>query len=222
MDPARGNRNRLARPNALPGTQRQHRGAWSAVRGGLHDDDDLDGAPESDSFEVEGIQAFNRLTAAVTGLESRLGVLEHGLGSKATQAERAASTAATAAQSAIRAAEHVEAVARAEARSWTAYATCLVVAGTLAAGGLGYLLGEQAGQATGEAAGYKAAVNANAAASWTNTPAGQAALTLDRAGSVDRLARCDGQGWKVVVQAGRRSCYPHAAADGKVYGWTLP
>ena len=55
--------------------------------------DETDDQP--DSFEVEGIQAFNRLAAAVTGLESRLGVLEHGLGSKATQAERAASTAAT-------------------------------------------------------------------------------------------------------------------------------
>ena len=192
------------------------------MRGEIHHDDDLDDATAPDSFEVEGIQAFNRLTASVTGLESRLGALEHGLGSKATQAERAASTAATAAQGAMRAAEHVEAAARAEARSWTAYATCLVVAGTLAAGGLGYLLGEQAGQATGEAAGYRTAVDQNAAASWANTPAGQAALALDRAASVDRLTRCDGQGWKVVVQAGRKTCYPHAAADGKVYGWTLP
>ena len=69
----------------------------------------------------------------------------------------------------------------------------------LAAGGIGYLLGEQAGQATGEAAGYRTAVDQNAAASWANTPAGQAAFALDRAASVDRLTRCDGQGWKVVA-----------------------
>ena len=192
------------------------------MRDERHHDEDLDGAPEPDSFEVEGIQAFNRLAGAVQGLESRLGALEHGLGSKAVQALEAASTARTAAQNAIQAAQHVEAATRAEARSWTAYATCLVVAGTLAAGGIGYLLGEQAGQATGEAAGYRTAVDQNAAASWANTPAGQAALALDRAGSADRLARCNGQGWKVVVQSGQRVCYPSAAADGKVYGWTLP
>ena len=192
------------------------------MRDELHDADNLDDAPELDGFEVEGIQAFNRLAGAVQGLESRLGALEHGLGSKAAQALEAAYTARTAAQSAIQAAEHVEASTRAEARSWTAYAACLVLAGTLAAGGGGYLLGEQAGQATGEAAGYRTARTEAAAASWANTPAGQTALALDKAGSVDRIARCDGQGWKVVVQNGRRLCYPHSAADGKVYGWTLP
>ena len=192
------------------------------MRDELHDADDLDDVPEPDGFEVEGIQAFNRLAEAVTGLESRLGALEHGLGSKTAQALEAASTARTAAQNAIQAAEHVEAATRAEARSWTAYAACLVLAGTLAAGGLGYLLGEQAGQATGEAAGYRTAVDQNAAASWANTPAGQLALALDRAGSVDRLVQCGGQGWKVIVQSGRKVCYPSAAADGKVYGWTLP
>ena len=192
------------------------------MRDELHDDDDLGDAPEPDPFEVEGIQAFNRLAGAVMGLESRLTDLEHSLGAKAAQAEQAASEAATAAYNAAQATKHVEAATRAEARSWTAYAVCFVVCGTLAAGGLGYLLGEQAGQATGEAAGYRAARSEAAAASWANTPAGQAALALDRAGSVDRLVQCGGQGWKIVVQSGRRVCYPSAAADGKVYGWTLP
>ena len=189
-----------------------------------HDDDldDLDGAPEPDSFEVEGIQAFNRLTTAVTGLQSRLVDLEHGLGVKTAQAEQAASEAATAAYNATQAAEHVEAATRAEARSWTAYAALIVAGSVLSAGIVGYLLGERAGQATGEAAGYRTAVDQNAAASWANTPAGQTAFALDRAGSADQLARCDGQGWKVVVRDGRRACYPHTAADGKVYGWTLP
>ena len=78
------------------------------------------------------------------------------------------------------------------------------------------------GRETGLAEGYRAAVNANAAASWANTPSGQVALALDRAGSVDQLARCTGQGWKVVVQSGRRVCYPYSAADSKTYGWALP
>ena len=187
-----------------------------------HHDEDLDGASEPDGFEVEGIQAFNRLAGAVQGLESRLGALEHGLGSKTTQAERAASTALTAAQNATQAAERAQAATRADARSWTAYAALIVAGSVLSAGIVGYVLGERAGQATGEAAGYRTARSEAAAASWANTPAGQAASALDRAGSVDQLARCDGQGWKVVVRDGRRLCYPHAAADGKVYGWTLP
>ena len=189
------------------------------MRGELHDDEDPDGP---DSFEVEGVQAFTQLTSAVTGLQSRLGALEQGLSAKAAQAERAATTALAAAQNASQAAERAHDATRADARSWTAYAACIVAGCVLSASIVGYLLGEQAGQATGEAAGYRTAVDQNAAASWANTPAGQAALALDRAGSVDRLARCDGQGWKVVVQSGRRVCYPSAAADGKVYGWTLP
>ena len=69
--------------------------------------------------------------------------------------------------------------------------------------------------------GYRATADVNAAASWANTPSGQIAFALDRAGSLNRLAQCDGQGWR-FVQNGRRSCYPHATVDGKVYGWTLP
>lgn len=187
-----------------------------------HQDEDLDEAPEPDSFEVEGIQAFNRLTTAVTGLESRLSTLEHGLSAKAAQVLEAASTARTAAQNAIQAAQHVEAATRAEARSWTAYATCLVVCGTLSAGGIGYLLGEQAGQATGEAAGYRTARTEAAAASWANTPAGQTALALDRAGSLPLLAQCNNQGWKVETIQGRRLCIVRPVKDGSIYGWTLP
>ena len=188
-----------------------------------HDDlDDGDDASEPDSFEVEGIQAFNQLAEAVTGLQSRLVDLELGLGRKAAQALEAASTARTAAQNATQAAERAQDATRADARSWTAYAALIVAGSVLSAGIVGYVLGERAGQATGEAAGYRTARTEAAAASWANTPAGQAALALDRVGSVDRLVQCGGQGWKVVVQSGRRVCYPSAAADGKVYGWTLP
>ena len=118
------------------------------MSGRPHHDENLDDTPEPDSFEVEGIQAFNRLTGAVQGLESRLGALEHGLGSKATQAERAASTALTAAQNVIQAAERAHAATRADARSWTAYAALIVAGSVLSAGIVGYVLGERAGQAT--------------------------------------------------------------------------
>ena len=73
--------------------------------------DETDDAPEPDSFEVEGIQAFNRLAGAVQGLESRLVDLELGLGRKASQAEQAAAKAEEAARAARTAAEHAGLVA---------------------------------------------------------------------------------------------------------------
>ena len=184
--------------------------------------DDLDDAPEPDSFEVEGIQAFNRLTAAVTGLQSRLADLEHGLGRKTSQAERAAAKAEEAAQAARTVVEHARGVAHAKARSAASWAVLGALAGILVAGGAGYWRGHTGGRETGLAEGYRAAVDANAAVSWANTPAGQTALALDRAGSVDRLARCDGQGWKVETIGGRRFCMAFPAQDGKTYGWALP
>lgn len=187
-----------------------------------HDDDDLDGAPEPDSFEVEGIQAFNRLAGAVQGLESRLTDLEHGLGRKAVQVERAATTAEDAAKAARTAAEHAGVVAHAKARSAASWAVLGALAGILAAGGIGYWRGHTDGRGIGLADGYRAAVDANAAASWANTPAGQIALALDKAGSIHRLAQCDGQGWKVETIQGRRLCIVRPVKDGSTYGWTLP
>ena len=192
------------------------------MSGRPHHDDDLDDAPEPDSFEVEGIQAFNRLAGAVQGLESRLVDLELGLGRKASQAEQAAAKAEEAAKAARTVVEHARGVAHAKARSAASWAVLGALAGILVAGGTGYWRGHAGGRETGLAEGYRAAVDQNAAASWANTPAGQSALALDHAGSLSLLAQCSNQGWKVVVQAGRRVCYPHAAADGKVYGWTLP
>lgn len=191
------------------------------MRDGLHGED-LDDADTPDSFEAEGIQAFTHLATAVQGLESRLGALEQGLGAKTVQAERAATKAETAATNAKQTAEYAAATARAGARSWTAYAAVIILAGVLSAGIAGYLLGEQAGQATGQAAGYRAARDEAAAASWANTPSGQLAFALDRVGSLGAVARCSGPGWKSTVQDGRKVCYPQATPDGKVYGWTLP
>ncbi len=189
-----------------------------------HDEDlnDLDDAPEPDSFEVEGIQAFNRLTTAVTDLQSRLANLELGLGRKAAQAEQAATRAEEAAKAARTAAEHAGVVARAKARSAASWAILGALAGILVAGGAGYWRGHVSGRNTGLADGYRAAVDVNAAASWANTPAGQTALALDRAGSLPLLAQCNNQGWKVETIQGRRLCIVRPVKDGSVYGWNLP
>ena len=113
-----------------------------------YDDDDLDGAPEPDPFEVEGIQAFNRLTGVVQGLESRLTDLEHGLGAKANQVERAAATAQEAAKAARTAAEHAGAAGlqHAKSRSAASWAFLGALAGILAAGGIGYWRGQADGR----------------------------------------------------------------------------
>jgi len=182
--------------------------------------DDLDEL--ADGYEAEGIEAFNRLSAAVDGLGGRLGALEAGLGSKTAQAERAASTAAAAAANAISAAEHAATLARADARAVTSWAVLGALAGVLLAGSAGYWLGHASGREGGLAEGYRGAVDEKAAASWANTPAGQLALALDKAGSLALVARCSGQGWKPTVQDGRRVCYPQTTGDGKMHGWVIP
>lgn len=191
------------------------------MRDELHGEN-LDDTDEPDSFEAEGIQAFTRLATAVQGLESRLDALQQGLSREVGGAAKAASSASQAAERTEAAATAAREAALAGARSWTAYAAIIILAGVLSAGIAGYLLGEQAGQATGQAAGYRAARDEQAAASWANTPSGQLAFALDRAGSLGAVARCSGQGWKPTVQDGRKVCYPQATPDGKVYGWTLP
>ena len=76
------------------------------MSGRPHHDDDLDDAAAPDPFEVEGIQAFNRLAGAVQGLESRLVDLELGLGRKVSQAEQAAAKAEEAAKAVRTVVEH--------------------------------------------------------------------------------------------------------------------
>lgn len=195
------------------------------MRGRPHhdqDQDDGDDALEPDSFEVEGIQAFNRLAGAVQGLESRLVDLELGLGRKAAQAEQAAVRAEEAAKAARTVAEHARGVAHAQARSAASWAVLGALAGILVAGGAGYWRGHTGGRETGLAEGYRAALDANAAASWANTPTGQIALALNRAGSLGLVTHCTGQGWKTEIIRGRRFCMAYPAQDGKTYGWALP
>ena len=177
---------------------------------------------DPDGHEEEGIEAFNRMADAMRGLQNRLGALDAGMGQKVAKAEQAASKAATAASDARWAAEAAQAVARAQARSLAAWVACGVLGGVLAASGAGYWLGHSSGRESGLAGGYRAAMDEKAAASWANTPTGRLALALDRAGSLDKLARCSGQGWTPAVQGGRRACYPAATAGKPVDGWYLP
>jgi hypothetical protein len=177
---------------------------------------------ELDSFETEGVQAFTRLTGAVQGLDSHLGTFEQGLGAKVAAATKAAADASQAAGRTEAAATAARETALAGARSSTAWAACCVLAGVLAAGGLGYLLGERAGETVGQATGYQAAVDEKAAASWANTPSGRLAFALDQLGSLNLVATCSGQGWTAQTVQGRRMCYPRALKDGSLYGWPLP
>jgi hypothetical protein len=177
---------------------------------------------DPEGYEEEGIEAFNRMADAMQGLQSRLDALDQGLGNKVGRAEQAATKAETAAASARQAAERLEATSRQEARSAASWAVLGAVAGLLAAGGAGYWLGHASGQENGLAEGYRAALDQNAAANWANTPTGRLAQAFDRAGSLDQLARCNGQGWTVSVQNGRRVCYPSIGQGKSADGWYLP
>ena len=177
---------------------------------------------DDEDLALEGVQAFNRMTAAMDRLDGRLSILDTGLGTKVSSAERAAVTAEAAAARTEVAAIAARETALARAHSATAWAACAVLAGVLAAGGIGYLLGERAGGTVGQANGYRAAVDEKAAASWANTPSGRLAFALDQAGSLNLVATCSGQGWKVEKQHGSRVCFPKVDRDDSLYGWTLP
>ena len=178
--------------------------------------DDLGG------YEEEGVAAFNRMADAMQSLQGRLVTLDQGLGDKVSQAGKVATKAETAAANARQAAEHLEATSRQDARQAASWAVLGALAGILGAGAGGYWLGHASGQETGLADGYRAALDQNAAASWANTPTGRLAQALDRAGSLDQLARCNGQGWTSAVQNGRKLCHPSASAGKAAESWYLP
>ncbi len=178
---------------------------------------------DAEGYEEEGVEAFNRMADAMQALQSHLNALDASLGGKVAQAGQVAARAETAAGSAQRAAEHAEATSHQEARSAASWAVLGALAGILAAGGAGYWLGHASGREGGLADGYRTAAAENAAASWANTPAGQLALGLAKAGSLDQLARCDGRGWTLTAQAGRKVCLPSVATGkGAADGWNVP
>ena len=183
--------------------------------------DDLDDESQ-DAYAVEGIQAFNRMTAAMHGLNARMTTLDAGLNTKVSAAEKAATLASTAAHTAKQAATEAHAAVREERRSLALWTSGLVALAVLLAGALGYHLGQRAGETVGQANGYRSAMDEKAAASWANTPSGQLALALDRAGSLAMLATCSGKGWETQTRQGRRVCFVKPDAKGNIYGWTLP
>jgi hypothetical protein len=74
--------------------------------------------------------------------------------------------------------------------------------------------GQREGYAIGRDAAREKYEAAAAMASWANTPEGQLAYGLAKAGSLRELATCSGHGW--VEKDG--VCY----AGGKAHGWRLP
>jgi hypothetical protein len=77
-------------------------------------------------------------------------------------------------------------------------------------------LADRAGDAAGRLQGYAAARNEVAAASWANTPEGQAAFGLAKAGSIRLLADCSGKGWVRHEDV----CYPKPTRkDSRVGGY---
>lgn len=177
---------------------------------------------EADSFEAEGVEAFNRMTTAMDRLGATLAAVDKRQQVRLADEESEASTARKAAQDAKEAAQTALQAARASARSVASWAVLGALAGVLGAGGAGYWLGHASGRESGLADGYRAARDEKAAASWANTPTGQLALALDKAGSLSVLARCTAQNWKAETRDGARFCFPMPDAQQSVTGWRLP
>lgn len=91
-------------------------------------------------------------------------------------------------------------------------AVCLSFVGWVA-----YRHGAVSGFSQGWVNAHRTCADENAAAAWGNTPEGQLAYALAKAGSLRDLANCSGRGW---VQKGR-VCFPRSDG-GSVYGWRLP
>jgi hypothetical protein len=103
---------------------------------------------------------------------------------------------------------------------WQWAAGCIAVA-FLCVGLFGWYMhssGKDSGYQAGYGAGYTEAKDEKAAAAWANTPEGRTAYRFAQSGELQRLARCNGKGWKVE----KGVCYPMQNSDGNVYGWALP
>ena len=101
---------------------------------------------------------------------------------------------------------------------WAGLTALLIV--FIAFGG-GYFFGQQTGTKKGQAEGYQTARDEKAATSWANTPSGQRAYNLDQLGSLNMLANCKGEGWKIEQQHGQSVCIPYSIPSGTA-GWFIP
>lgn len=103
---------------------------------------------------------------------------------------------------------------------WQWAGGCIAVA-FLCAGLFGWYMhssGERSGYNSGYRAGYAKAKDEQAAAAWADTPEGRLAYRFAQSGELQRLARCQGKGWKVE----KGTCYPYPVLNGVPYGWKLP
>lgn len=77
--------------------------------------------------------------------------------------------------------------------------------------------GRLAGFAEGHEQGYVEAKDEKSAASWANTPEGRLAYGLTQAGSIRKLAECDGDGWSIK----KEWCLPNVGSNNRIYGWRI-
>ncbi len=135
---------------------------------------------------------------------------------KASAEAAKADLAQAVATSAKKVAHHVAGKQKAQ---WIAACAAIV---SLCLGGVfwyGHSTAYEAGKRYGYGVGYSEARNEQAAASWANTPEGRMAYRFAQSGELQRLARCQGKGWK----AEKGVCYPHSnPGDRMIYGWRLP
>ena len=102
---------------------------------------------------------------------------------------------------------------------WQWASVCISIA-FLGVGLFGWYMhssGESAGLKIGYGQGYTEAKDEKAAAAWANTPDGKMAFAFAQSGELQRLARCQGKGWKQE----KGGCFPHSSQD-YIHGWRMP
>ena len=115
---------------------------------------------------------------------------------------------------------HAKALHQVNQAKWIGTVVLGVALAFAATAWLTHTSGYASGFETGKAAGYKAAADEKAMAAWANTDQGRLAYELAQAGSLEKLAHCNGQGWKLK----NGYCYPHRVIEDKessVYGWSI-
>jgi hypothetical protein len=121
------------------------------------------------------------------------------------------------AQSVAKAAREIaDRAANTRRSQWIAACLAIAASGFVVVGGWAFGTGRRSGFDAGRAEGYSAARDEKAAAAWANTPEGQLAYSLAKAGSIRELALCSGRGWR------REGGYgvPRADKSG-IFGWRL-
>lgn len=132
---------------------------------------------------------------------------------KAAAARTRSDLAKSVAQTALEIANRRASVNRLQ---WITSCAVVLCVTFLTIGTASYLVGSRKGDALGYARGLLETRDEKAASSWANTPEGQIAYGLARAGSIRELAGCSGRGWK---RAGTM-CVPKTDR-GTVDGWRL-